>query len=351
MHMRRSSTWMASLALLLPLAAQAQVKLKLDAAMTGPRAQVLVLGTVHLSELPEGFDPARLQAVMDRLAAFKPDIITIEALSGEECDLVARHTTRYGADFCPSVEAARQSTGLDVPAAIAEAEKLLADWPDAPTPAQRRHLASRLLAANDRASAYAQWLQLPEAERKAGDGLDDTLVKLLAQIATRRNENYLIASRLAARLGLPRVYATDNHTGDNIRVKDEESFGREVQAAWTAGRAGLDALEKRTATLKQAGDLLPLYRYVNDPGYLQATADVNVKATLGAPSKAGYPQMWVAGWEIRNLRMVANIRETFRERPGARVLSIVGASHKPWFDHWLGQMQGVDIVDATQALK
>ena len=48
---------------------------------------------------------------------------------------------------------------------------------------------------------------------------------------------------------------------------------------------------------------------------------------------------------------VANIRETFRERPGARVLVVVGASHKPWFDSWLGQMQGVDIVDVRKVLK
>lgn len=340
-----------NLTLAMPLAAQAQVNLKLDGGMAGLRAQVLVLATVHLSELPEGFDPARLNGVLDRLADFKPEVITIEALTGEECDLAARHPTRYGSDYCPGTDVARQSTGLDVPAAIAEAEKLLADWPAAPTPAQRRHLASRLLAANDRASAYVQWLQLPEAERQAGDGLDAPLVKLLGHIATRRNENYLIAARLAARLGLPRVYATDNHTGDNVRVKDEETFGREVQAAWKSDRAGLDDLEQKTAALKQTADLLPLYRFVNEPGYQQLMADVNVKTTMGATSKQGYPQMWVAGWEIRNLRMVANIRETFRERPGARVLTIVGASHKPWFDHWLGQMQGVDIVDALQVLK
>ena len=72
---------------------------------------------------------------------------------------------------------------------------------------------------------------------------------------------------------------------------------------------------------------------------------------MRAHARDGYPQMWVAGWEIRNLRMVANVRETFRERPGARVLSIVGSSHKPWFDGWLGQMQGVDIGDIMAVLK
>jgi len=33
------------------------------------------------------------------------------------------------------------------------------------------------------------------------------------------------------------------------------------------------------------------------------------------------------------------------------VLSVVGASHKPWFDGWLAQMSGVDIVDAEDVLK
>lgn len=57
----------------------------LDRDMSGPRAQVLVLGSVHLSQLPEGtdFDPATLQPLLQRLAAYKPDVITIEALSGE----------------------------------------------------------------------------------------------------------------------------------------------------------------------------------------------------------------------------------------------------------------------------
>jgi hypothetical protein len=101
----------------------------------------------------------------------------------------------------------------------------------------------------------------------------------------------------------------------------------------------------------QAADLLPLYRTINEPEYLQLRAETNVGPAMRAKSPQRYPQMWVAGWEIRNLRMVANIRETFRERPGARVVSIVGVTHKPWFDGWLGQLQGVDIVDVAKVLK
>ena len=71
---------------------------------------------------------------------------------------------------------------------------------------------------------------------------------------------------------------------------------------------------------------------------------------MSADSPEGYPRIWVGGWEVRNLRMVANIRKTFHEDPDARVLVIVGASHKPWFDAWLGQLQGVEIADALEVL-
>ncbi len=301
--------------------------------------------------MPEGFDARKLDPVLDKLAAFKPDIVTIEAVSGEECDFVARHPTVYGSDFCANTDEAKAATGLDVPAAIAEANAMLKAWPAQPSAAQRRKLASRFLAANDRASAYVQWLQLPAGERHAGDGLDEALVAMLDKIGSRRDEGYMIGSRLAARLGLQRVHAVDNHTGDNLQITDVQGFSKEVAAAWAAGRTELDAMEKQQKALEQERDFLPLYRYINRAQSMDIQARTNVAAAMRAPSQQRFAQMWVGGWEIRNLRMVANIRETFRERPGARVLSIVGSAHKPWFDGWLGQLQGVDIVDAQQVLK
>jgi hypothetical protein len=350
--MGKWTKWAWGLIAAFPFAAQAQVDLAaLDRDMVGPRSQVLVLGTVHLSGMPKGFNPASLEGVLNRLAAFKPDIITVEDQSGEECDLAARQPAKYGPDYCDPTDAAKAATGLDLPAAIAEVDKTLKAWPAQPTPAQRRRLAALFLGANELASAYVQWLQLPEAERHAGDSLDAALVEKFRRIGTINNESYQLAARLAARLGLQRVYAVDNHTGDRIDVADIKAFVRSIEAAWTAGGAELKELEKRQKVLSQDSDLLPLYRAVNDPEGLRVRAEANVSAALRAKSPEAYPQIWVAGWETRNLRMVANIRETFRERPGARVLSIVGSTHKPWFDAWLGQLQGVDIVDVAEVLK
>lgn len=348
----RMTRTLAGALLALPLTVAAQVDLTaLDDDMAGRRSQVLVLGTVHLRGMPAGFESKSLDGLLAKLTAFRPDIITVEDLPGEECDMVARFPDKYGADFCASVEAAKASTGLDVPAAMARLHRALKALPPQPSPAQRRQLVVLFLASNNRASAFTQWLQLPLAERHEGDGLDASLVKLMAEIASRKNESYMIAAQLAARLGLVRVHQVDNHTGDSLDVQDGKAFGEELMAAWKAGGAELSRLEARQADLAKAEDLLPLYRLINDPTSMKVQADSNVRSQMRAKSSTGYPQMWVAGWEVRNLRMVANIRETFRERPGVRVLSIVGAAHKPWFDGWLGQLQGVEVVDALKVLQ
>ena len=97
--------------------------------------------------------------------------------------------------------------------------------------------------------------------------------------------------------------------------------------------------------------MLGVYRYINTPAYLQSTIEANFATALRDTSRGHYGQIYVAGWETPNLRMVANVREVLRERPGVRVLCIVGATHKPWFDHLLEQMQGIDIVDVREVLE
>jgi hypothetical protein len=335
-----------------PLLAQAQVDLtKLDRDMAGPRSQVMVLGTVHLRGMPATFKAASLDGVIDRLAAFKPDIITVENEPGEDCDLAARHPAKYGPDWCPKTDAAKAATGLDVPAALAEVDRTLKAWPAQPSPSQRRRLAAAFLAANEPASALVQWLHLPAAERRVGDSLDVALVAMLEKLEKRKSEDSLIAAPLAARLGLQRVHSVDNHTGDRIDLPDMKAFIKQLEAAWATSSAELNVRRKQEDALSQADDMLPLYRFINSPESMRTHAESNVVGPMRAKSVEGYPQIWVGGWEIRNLRMVANIRETFRERPGARVLSIVGAAHKPWFDQWLAQLQGVDIVDTIEVLK
>jgi hypothetical protein len=316
----------------------------------------LVLGSVHLSELHGDLNPESLKPLLEKLAAYKPDVITVEQLSGESCDMMARHPAIYDpkdvSRFCGDSSVAKAATGLDIPAAIAEVNKTLKNWPAQPSAGQRRHLTALFLAANDDTSAMVQWWQLPAGERRAGDGLDETLVALmLKRESDKKNESYRIAARLAAQLGLQRVYAVDDHTGDSLDASNDVAYWKSIQHAWDSAAAQRQPVEKQVSALEKSGEMLAAYRRINDPAARRILADGDFGAALRDQSPQRFGQMYVAGWETRNLRMAANVRAAFAERPGARVLAIVGAMHKPWFDSFLGQMQGVDIVDTEQVLR
>lgn len=354
---KRLARYGLSAALLCSGIAQAQVDLSvLDRDMAGPRTQVLVLGSTHLSQLPEGadFEAESLQPLLQKLVAYKPDVITIEATSGETCDLMARHPTVYLPEDAPKVcdtRAAKAATGLDMPAAIAEVRRTLKSWPDMPTPAQRRHLAALFLAAGDPASALVQWLQLPDAERRVGDGLNEVLTQKLHVLEGEDNEDYQIAARLAARLGLPRVYPVNDRGWDVDLGGSREAYGKAIMALWDRAASRTKPARDQEDELVRQGDMLALYRAINAPERLQVAIESDFAAALRDTSPQRFGQRYMASWEARNLRMVSNIRVALGNNPGARALVIVGATHKPWFDSLLGQMQGVDIVDAAQVLK
>jgi len=327
--------------------------------LKGPAAgtpnEVVVLGTPHLRGLPDTFQPASLRPLADRLAAWRPDTIAIEALSGPQCAFLRQYPARYRetvADYCWDPAPARAATGLDVPAATAESERLLAAWPAAPTPAQRRRLAAVFLAGGERVSALVQWLRLPDAERRAGDGLDATLVTLLDQLRTRRNEDTLIAAPLAAALGLEHVVAMDDHTAD-APIADEAAYGAALTAAWnnpatTQRRRIDDALDAKLGT---PGGVLALYRALNASDQAKLVFDSDFGAALNEPSPQRFGRAYVTYWETRNLRMAANIRAAIGAQPGGRALVVVGASHKWYLEAYLNQMHDVRIVDVMPLLR
>lgn len=328
---------------------------KLKGPARGPANEVLVLGSAHLSQLPRTFDPAGLRPLLDRLAAWRPQAIAVEDLPGPQCDVMRRYPQRYQdsiASYCWDPAPARAATGLDVPAATAEAHRLLSAWPASPTAAQRRRLAAVFLAGGEQASAMVQWLRLPPSERRAGDGLDAALAERLTRLQERRNESILIGSQLAARLGHERVYAMDDHTADSPST-DQAAAGAAMSKAWDnpATKKRSSAFAAREKTLGTAEGVLAMYRADNAPGEAKLAFDSDFGAALEEPSPQRFGRNYLGYWETRNLRMAANIREVLGERPGMRMLVIVGSSHKGYLEAYLHQMHDVRIVDTGPLLR
>ncbi|WP_447726378.1 DUF5694 domain-containing protein [Sphingomonas koreensis] len=328
--------------------------------LKGPPAgrpnEVLVLGSPHLSQLGEGFRPEMLAPLLERLAAWRPASIAIEKVSGLQCDSLRRYPARYASvvkDYCPDPAAAAQATGLDVPAANAEAERLLAAWPAAPTPAQRRRLAAVFLAAGESPSALVQWLRLPPDARREGDGLNADLVALLNRQRDRRNEINLIAAQLAAQLGHERLWSVDDHSADQADPPDRKAYGAAIERAWDnpATKARIAEDKALQAGLSQPDGLLKMYRAYNAPEASLQAYQSDFGAALKEPSPQAFGRNYVGYWETRNLRMVANIRDVLGQRPGSRLLAIVGASHRGYYEAYLNQMHDVQLTDANAVLR
>lgn len=322
----------------------------------GPANEVMVLGTAHLSQLPPSFDPAAIAVLTARLIAWKPATIAIEARSGRQCFDMRQFPSIFAdtvKSYCRRDPAsAKAATGLDVPAATAEMNRLLGSLTAAPAPAQRRRLAAVMLAADEPTSALVQWLRLPQEERHADAGLDASLVSTLEKLRVERNEYFLIAAPVAAAVGLDRVFSMDDQSGQGPDL-DDKAYGDAITKAWNNP---VNAARKKSSDPLFAGasseaGVMNLYRFLNAPEMARIVYDSDFGAALeeGSPQQMG--RHYVTYWETRNLRMAANIREALGYRAGGRTLVVVGGSHKFYLEAYLNQMHDVKIVSTDAVLK
>ncbi|MBD8678078.1 DUF5694 domain-containing protein [Sphingomonas sp. CFBP 13720] len=317
--------------------------------------EVLVVGSPHLSTLPASFRTEMVEPLVRRLVAWRPTAVASENISGLQCDAMRRQRERQAEaveTYCYDPGAAGRAVGYDVPAANAEAEKMLSTWPATPSPAQRRRLALVLLAAGEPASALVQWLRLPKAERWVDDGLTTALAADLDARTIRKGETELVAAQLAARSGLERVWSVDDQSFVGAPI-DEKAYGAAIARAWdnSATKTRIAEAETLGVGIGRPDGLLDMYRALNAPAKAALAYQSDWGAALTEPSPQAYGRRYVAYWETRNLRMAANIREVLGRAPGTRLIAIVGASHKPYYEAYLRQMRDVQLVDAEPVLR
>ena len=331
--------------------------------VAGAETEILVIGTAHLSSI-EGITLEKIEPLLEKLATFKPDLITIEALSGESLhqlefysSLYRDAATDYGKRIVALSKPAEAASGLTRAQAALKVRTTLGQWPAAPTAQDRRQLCLYFAASGDPTSALVQWLHLALTERTATNGITPEIAGLLDAMMDQPNENNLIAAQLAARLGHERVYPVDDHSaddaGEDMPAALVNATNDEVAAADAkAGRNYSNAYRAMIAQVQASQtDVLSLYRFLNLPENQRLDAEEQWGSMLSYESKHHLTRAYVGWWETRNLRMVANIREAISSYPGKRALVIVGASHKPYFDAYLDLIPEVKLADAEAILK
>jgi hypothetical protein len=199
-----------------------------------------------------------------------------------------------------------------------------------------------------------QWWRLTPDDRTAEEGVSALLVAALNEYDTRKNENHLIASRLAVRLGLERVYPTDDHHGDDVLIARMNNLTAFFSQSWME-QAISDPrflpLREAARNLNTTEQLMQTYRYLNSRAAMQLDSDIQWRNMLERASPNMVGRTRVAEWEARNLRQVAHIREVAAQYPGRRILVITGSAHKAWYEAYLRQMVDVQLVDAQRVLR
>ena len=324
-----------------------------DPALEVEPNQVMVLGTAHLAGMGDTIDADAITPLIDRLAQFAPEIITIEAVPGETCELIQAYPSEYPGVFeryCVDVSDFRAESGMSASEGAARIRSVLNDWPSQPSPSSRRRLAAAFLAANEPNSALVQWAHLALDERRSGDGLGQASVDFLEQRQLSMNENVQIGVRLAVRLGLERVYAVDDHSADIAFADHGQALWDRMREIWASGDGNLRPAFEAAAGALGDGRVLEAYRFFNAASTQVGTMNSDFRLAMNDDEAPYYGRIYNAWYQTRNLRMVSNIAAAISSRPGSRVLSIVGASHKAYFEAYLDQMHDVQLVPTGRYL-
>lgn len=358
-HMRSSLIVLAACCLAAPLCAEEFDPSAYRQQVDNP-TQVMVLGTAHLSNAEEGWDPAVLDLLLDRLASFAPDIITIENQPGPTTHklwayraVMPEAAATYAGRAMAMATTAGLSLDMDMPQAEAALRQAIGKLGDSPAPAERRRLAALSAAAGDPYSALVQWWHLAPAERVAGDGISRRLAAQLDELGQESEEGVLIAVKLAVRLGLPRVYQTDSQEDDVFTTEEADLFAQKVFPSLVQTITADPLVQQRGKVdeMTTPEGTLDAYRRLNDPSIERRLADLEWLGVINRPTERDVGRKRMAAWEARNLRMAANIREAAARAPGGKVLVIVGATHKLWLEAYLGMMSDVEIVSTDQVLR
>ncbi len=124
-------------------------------------------------------------------------------------------------------------------------------------------------------------------------------------------------------------------------------------AAWDNPHVqAIRAMDQRLeADLDKADGMLNIYRAYNRPEAQMLAYRGDFGAAHVEPSPQAFGRRYLGYWETRNLRMVANMRDVLGRYPGTRMLTIVGVSHKGYYEAYLNQMHDVRLVSSDEVLR
>lgn len=355
----------ALITLLLPISAGAagQTPMEVLKRRVDQPTEIMVLATPHLSGV-KGVTPRHLDELHAALQRYRPQVIAIEAIPSQQIEVMLARPADYGEvleqfvgrSFVELARASQQILALSAEQARVQLSRC------EPLPLGDAKALSHCLQLSAAAydMAWFNYIGWQYGRRHAGVPLDGAIGKEVSRIAGSTNENFLIAARLAEVMGLSRLYAMDDQEGKDLYGPVYEALVPSIEKSKRAKEFfNSSKMIRHSQRLEREGlsaqNLMPLYRFFNSDEYGRLVVNDEWGQFVDGDLVKRPALSRLAMWDRRNLAMVSNVLGVATSYAGERMLVVVGASHKVFFDDYLDRSIGVKVrqlheVDGVAAM-
>ncbi len=320
------------------------------------KSSILILGVPPLNVLRKDFSPALLDSLILILKKFNPSLICIDGISPKEIEAF-QHLDEYHNKLVNSIaskeiylaEQVRKKYKLNYSKSIEEIDSLMRkDISDkALSIKERTELIKHLIAVYDIYSAALQWSYFSRQEKLKAE-LEPSLKEELDQLINSNDENSSIGIRLAREIKIQKLYPINDYTDKFYLDKISDKLYEEMLISEVYLNSRKDILDYQTdKRLKDAlanKNLLPFFRHINSMDYIIKSTDKNWGIYYKMFLDSGLDRTRAALWEMKCLRIAANIREISSFYPGKNVLVIIDVSAKPFLEEYLKSMGDIRIT-------
>lgn len=317
------------------------------------KSNVLILGVPPLNVLRKDFSPALLDSLVFVLKKFNPSLICIDGISPKEIEAF-QHLDDYHSKLVSSLapkeiklaELVRKKYKISYSKAADEVDSLLKKDYSQISFDDRLGLIKNLIATYDIYSASLQWSYFTKEEKSRAE-IEPSIKDELENLVNSNDENSSIGIRLARQLKIQKLYPINDYSDKFYLDKISDKLYEEMLISEVYLNSRKDVLDFQTdRTLKEAlvkKNLLPFFRHINSLDYLINSSNKNWGIYYKMFLDSGLDRTRVALWEMKCLRIAANIREISSFYPGKNVLVIIDVSAKPFLEEYLSSMGDVIV--------
>lgn len=324
------------------------------------KTSIMILGVPPLNVLRKDFSPALLDSLILILKNYNPSLICVDGISPKEIEtflLTDEYHSRLAHTLASKeiefAELVRKKYKITYSKAVTYTDSVfhLNSLNASLNLSQRLELIKNLLASYDIYSAALQWGYLLPEEKKKTD-LDNKIKEELEALLNSNDENSSIGIRLAKEEKIQKLYPINDYSDKFYLDKISDKLYEEMLISEVYLNSRKDILDLETdKKLKQSlskKNLLPFFRHINSTEYILKSTNKNWGIYYRMFLDSGLDRARASLWEMKCLRIAANIREVSSFYPGKNILVIIDVSAKPFLEQYLKSMGDVKIKQLNE---